>query len=141
MDDTVSVAMICCKDDLLHVVSCSLLSEAHFLLLDYFVKKLNSVYELHDQVDVLYIVISFIILNNVWVVKCVEGCNFLYDHIKVSSNLFFDQHFYRNIQWNVYFIISFENFAKLTLAKNNRFPWDVVVFSELLNTLLSLAFV
>ena len=65
--------------ELLHVCSCSIFCECLIFLLHNFLVHGHSPDVLHDEIYVFLIVVSFIILDNVGVVKRVERCDLVVD--------------------------------------------------------------
>mgnify|MGYP000868582382 CR=1 FL=1 len=62
-----------------HVVRCLPLVKNLVGLLDDPVEHGLPLDLLHDQVDVLVVIIRFIILDNIWMIELIENCNFLHD--------------------------------------------------------------
>ena len=91
---------------------------------------------LHDKVDVLLVVISLVILYNVWMVKLIENGDFLHDAINIVSEFLLVQHFDGNEMIWVKFIVSLEYSSKGTDSQDLGLCINVVVLFELVHSLL-----
>lgn len=68
MDHINGMAMVDCLEQTLHVAGGNLLSESLILLGGDHLKELESIDELHDEIDVLRVIVGLIILHNVGMV-------------------------------------------------------------------------
>ena len=79
VDHILCVTMIYCLEKLLHISGCALFCECLILLLDNFLVHRHTFDVFHDEIDVFLIIVSFVILDNVWMVECVQSGDFVID--------------------------------------------------------------
>ena len=68
VNDSLSMTMVDCLEQFLHITCSLLLTEGLILLLGNLIKELLSTDKLHYQVNVLVVVISLKVFNDIWVV-------------------------------------------------------------------------
>jgi len=117
-----------------------LLAECVVLIAANFLKKLLASDILHHKVDVLGIIVSLEVLDNIGMIQLVKRFHFLNDLLQVIL-LFLLKHFYRHLQALVVLVVGLEDFS--VLANTHHFGVDVdrVVLFELSDALLAIGFV
>ena len=73
---------------------------------------------LHNEVDVLRIIVSLMIFYNVGMVKLVENCNLLHDAINIIFKLLFVKHLNCDKMVWIVVIVSLEHSSKGTDSKH-----------------------
>ena len=91
---------------------------------------------LHDKVNVLLIIISLIILYNVWMIKLVENGDFLHDAINIVSQLLLVQYFDCNEMIWVKFVVGLKDSSKGTDSKDLSLCINMIVLLQLVYSLL-----
>ena len=83
-------------EQFLHIVCSFLFTECLVLLLSDLIKELLSADVLHDQVDILIVIISLKVFHNIRMIEFVKDRYFLYDAIDVLFQFVLIQDFYCN---------------------------------------------
>ena len=91
---------------------------------------------LHDEVNVLLIVVGLIILHDVWMVELVENSNFFHDAINIILELLLVENFDGNKMVWVEFVVGLEYSSKSSNSKYLSLGIDMVVLLELVDSLL-----
>ena len=91
---------------------------------------------LHDEVNVLLIVIGLIILHDVGMVELVENSNFFHDAINIILELLLVENFDGNKMVWVEFVVGLEYSSKSSNSKYLSLGIDMVVLLELVDSLL-----
>ena len=94
---------------------------------------------LHDQVDILLIVVGFVVLDNVGVVERVKDGDLLHDTLNIVSQLHFVENFNCNLEILVVLVLCQEDTAEGANSQHLRLRIDEVVLLELMYTLLFVA--
>ena len=139
MDDILSMTMIDSLEERFHIPTGNFLRECLVLLLGDFLEKLRTRHILHDQVDVLLIVVSFVILDDIWVIKWVQNVDLFHDAVDIVSQFDFVQHLDSNLEITVMLILSLEHTSKGANSKHLSFRIDMIVLFQLMHTLLFVA--
>ena len=90
----------------------------------------------HDEVNVLEVIVSFIVLDDVWVIERVQNGDLLHDAIDIVHQFIFVEHFYRYLKVRIVLIVSQEDTTKCACAQNLSFGIDLVVLPKFSDTLL-----
>lgn len=114
MDDTLGVHVVACTQQLLQVLGCLLLRKNLIFLFGNLVEKLASADILHDKIYILLVYISFIILNDIRVIKLDEYIYLLLNALKVIFQLRFIHDFNGNQMVLVVLVKCTKNFAERT---------------------------
>ena len=109
MDDVLRVTVIDRLEQTLHVPSCGRLSESLISLLGDLLEELRSRHVLHNQVDILSIIVSLVILDNIRVIERVQYGNFLHDAVNIIPQLNLVKHFNRDLEIRVVNVRSMEH--------------------------------
>ena len=118
MNNVLSVTMIDSLEQGLHVVGGSLFIEGLVILLSDFLEELSSSNILHDQIDILLIVVGLVIFHDVGVVESVKDSYFLHDAVNVISEFDFVQDLDGNLEVLVMFVSGQEDTSKCTNTEN-----------------------
>ena len=87
-------------------------------MLSDFLEELSSSNILHDQIDILLIVVGLVIFHDVGVVESVKDSYFLHDAVNVISEFDFVQDLDGNLEILVMFVSGQEDTSKCTNTKN-----------------------
>ena len=92
------MAVVYCFKELKHVFCSCLLCEFLSFLPSYRFVKICAIYVVHDQVNVLFVIISFEVWDDIWMIKLVHDIDFLLDLVNTNYlvKLEFVHHFYRH---------------------------------------------
>ena len=123
-----------------HVTCCGSLREGLVLLLSDFLEKLLSRDELHHQVNVLLIVVSLVVLDDIWVIELMHNRDFLHDAVDVVSEFHFVHDLNGNLERAISLILSAEDTSESTNAQHLGIGVDMVILLKLVNTLLLISF-
>ena len=91
---------------------------------------------LHDQVDVLLVIVGLVVLHDVRVIKLVQNCDLLHDAVNIVFQLDFVEDFYGDLEAFIVLIFCLKDAAERTNAENFSGGVDVVVHFELADALL-----
>ena len=72
------MTMVYCLQQLMHVVSNSLLVEPSAFLLRDLLHQFSALHVFHDKVQILYVVIGFEVIHDVRVIKFLEDLDFIF---------------------------------------------------------------
>ena len=122
-----------------HVVCGLILTKSLIVLLGNSIEQRLARNELHDQVNVLLVVVGFVILDNVGVVQLVENCNLLHDHVDVVCQFDLVEHFDSDLETFIVLVLCLEDFSEGSGSEHLCVVIDVVVLFELPHALLSRA--
>ena len=136
MHDILSVAMIDRLEELFHITCGLRLIESSVRLLDDAVEQSLAGDVLHHQVDVLLVVVSLVVLNDVGVIEGVQDGDLLDYAVNVFLELIFVQHLNGDLLIRVMNFVGQENARKCAFADNFRLRVDPVVAAQLSHTLL-----
>ena len=139
MHNVLCVAVVDGLEQLFHVVSGLILTKSLIVLLRNSIEQRLARNELHDQVDILLVVVGFIILDDVGVVQLVENCDLLHDHVDVVRKFDLVEHFDGDLETFIVFVLRLEDFSEGTGSEYLCVVIDVIVLFELPNALLSRA--
>ena len=100
-----------------------------------FVEQLLPFDVLHNQVDVFVVVVSLEVLNDVWVIQIIQGCNFVDNQIYVLAEFLFVHDLDCNLEVLVVLVSGHEHFAKTARSKYLGLRIYTVILLQLVNTL------
>jgi hypothetical protein len=136
MDDSLRVAVVDGAEELAHVEAGVVLREVLVFLGGDFVEELAAGDVLHDQVDVLVVVVGFVVLDNAGVVEGVQDGDLLHDALDVVLQLLFVEHFNGYLQTGVRLIRCHKNLTESSRAQHLGLPVNDVVLLQLVYALL-----
>ena len=136
MHDVLGVAVIDSLKELLHVARGLHLVESLVLLLRDPLEQRLTRDVLHHEVDVLEIVVGLVVLDDVGVVEGVQDGDLLHDAVNVVHELVLVQHFDGDLEVRVVLVVREEDATERASAQHLGFRVDLIVLSELGNTLL-----
>ena len=116
MNNILRVTMVNRIEKSFHVTCCGSLCEGLVFLLSDFLEKLLSRDELHHQVNVLLIVVSLVILDDIRVIELMHNRNFLHDAVDVVSEFHFVHDLNGNFESAISLILSAEDTSESTNA-------------------------
>ena len=123
-------------EKLSHVRTCLLLSKGLILLLADLVIQRQACDHLHDQVDILVIIVRLVILHNVGVIERIQRLYLVHDVVQILLQLAFVQHLDCNVHVCVETICRLEHSTERACSKDFRLLVDDVVLFKLSNALL-----
>ena len=130
------MAVVDCLEQLLHVVRSLSLAESLVLLLGDFVEQLLAADVLHHQVDVLVVIVSLEVLDDVRVVQFVKDRHFFNDAVDILFELMLVKNFDRDFKVFIMSVGRHEHSAKGAHSQDFGFGVDHVVELELVDSLL-----
>lgn len=136
MDNTLGVHVMARSKEFSHIVLGHVLAEDLVLLLSNLFEQLSTANILHDQVDILFIDVGFVILDDVGVVELGEDLHFLLDGVEVVLQLALVHNLDSNLMFCVVFVVGQEHLSKSTRTQHFGVAIDLVVLFQLLCTLL-----
>ncbi len=81
------------------------------------IEKFTACAQLHNQIEVVLIIIGFKVLHNVGVVYFFEQINLIHHVFQIiARHLVFVQYFHRHLEFRVFAVNSFVDFAESTFA-------------------------
>ena len=123
-----------------HVTCCSCLREGLVLLFRDLLEKLLSRDELHHQVNVLLIVVSLVILDDIRVIELMHNRDFLHDAVDVISEFHFVHDLNGNLKRAISLILGAEDTSKRTNTEHFGIWVDMIILLKLVDTLLLISF-
>ena len=140
MYNVLSMTMVDSLEQTAHV-SCGLrLCEGLVLLLCYLIKELGAGHIFHHQVDVLLVVVSLVVLDDVRMIELVHDRDLLHDAIDVVAKFHFVHDLNRDLKRAIRLVLRAEDTAECANAEHLGIRVDMVVLLQLVNTLLLIAF-
>ena len=94
---------------------------------------------LHDQVDVLHIVVGLVIFDNVRMVQRMQNCDLLHDAVNIVAQLYLVKHLDSHLEVFVMLIRGQEDATEGSNAEYLCLRVDMVILFELMHTLLFVA--
>ena len=137
MHDVLCVCVIDGLEETFHVVRCLLLREDLVHLLANLVEERLAIDKLHDEGNVHRVVVGFVVLDDIWVVQCVQNCDLIHYVVKIFPKFLLIQYFDRNLEILIVLVSRQKDFAKGARSQNFCLAVNVIVLLEFMNTLLS----
>ena len=136
MHDVLGVTVVDCLEQTLHVSSSDSLRESLVSLLRDLLEELLTGDVLHDQVDVLLVVVGLVVLDDVRVVQRVQDRDLLHDAVNVVAQLYLVEHFDRHLEVFVMLIRGQKDAAEGANTEHLCLRVNVVILFKLMHTLL-----
>ena len=112
MNDVLGMTMVDRLEEGLHVASSSGLGESLVCLLGDHVEELGAGNILHDQVDVLLVIVGLVILHDIGMVERMQDGNFFHDAVDIIPQLNLVKHFNCDLEIRVVNVRSMEHTAE-----------------------------
>lgn len=128
--------MINCLEQLPHVRASLLFSERLVFLLADLVVQWKSSDHLHDQVNVLLVIVGLIVLDNVGVVERIQRLNLLHNVIEIPAQFALVKHLDGHMDVCIETILGLEDASERTRAQHFRMLVNYVVLLQLSDALL-----
>ena len=125
---------------LAHPFCCLLLEECIIWLFFNLGIQICALNVLHDQVNILLVIIGFKVLADIWMVKFIKYLHFIYYALHVV-NLNLVQDFDSDFDCLIKFVCCLEHFAKGTFANKTGFFIKDVIITQFFYTLVSMTFI
>ena len=110
--------MVDCLEEGLHVACGRCLGKSLIGLLRNLLKQLCAGDVLHDEVDVLLIVVGLVVLDDVRMIERVQDGNLFHDAVNIIAKFDLIENFYGDLEIFVMFVGGKENAAKRTNSEN-----------------------
>ena len=120
-----------------HIICGLILIKSLIVLLGNSIEQRLARNELHDQVNVLLVVVGFVILDNIGVVQLIENCNLLHDHVDVVCQFHLVKHFYGDLEAFIVLVLRLEDLTEGSGSQHLCVVIDVIVLFKLPHALLS----
>lgn len=140
MDNALSVHMTYRTKKFPHVHIRHFFRKHLILLFGNFLEEFSTVDILHDEINIFFIDISLIILNDIWVIKFCQNFNLFLDGFEVTLKLSFVENLDSHFKFLVVDIMRKKNFTERSCTKNLSVVIDVIVQFQFSSTLLLLRF-
>ena len=136
MDKVLGVTVIKGIEQTPHVLSrLALRKNLVFLLYD-LLEEWQSLHILHDQVDILGVVVGLVVFDDVGVVELVQGSDLVHKHLLLVLQLLLVNDFDGHLKSCVILVCGLEHFAKCSHSQQWCICIDVVVHFQLFDPLL-----
>lgn len=131
MDDALCVAVSDTCHDFLEVVASNLFWKVRVRLRSDVVEQLLPLNQLHDDVEVAFVVVCLVVLDYVRVVKFGQNFDLLYKAFQAPLKLWLVNDLNRHLHLWVVQVMRGEDLALRPAAKNVVLVFDIVVFAKL----------
>ena len=136
MDNALCMTMVDSLEQFLHIVGCFTFSECLILLLRDLVEQLLSLDVLHDQIHVLAVIISFKVLDNIWMIETIQNCYLFHNTVDIVSQLVLVEYFDGDLEVFLELICRHEHSSEGTNSEDFGLVVNNIVLLQLMYTLL-----
>jgi len=128
--------MVDCLEQFLHVACCFSFAKCLVCLLCDLVEELTALDILHDKIDILRVVISLEIFDDVRMIESIQDGDFFHDTVNILSQFVFIEDFDCDMEICFEFICCHEYSSEGSNSKNFGLIINNIVLFELMDTLL-----
>ena len=136
MNNALSVHMTYCTKKFPHVHIRHFFRKHLIILFCNFLEEFSTVNILHDEINIFFIDISLIILDDIWMIKFCQNFDLFLDGFEVSLKLSFVENLDCHLKILVVDIVCKENFTEGSCTKDLSVVIDVIIQFQFSSALL-----